>query len=60
MPGGEVTADGLIAVGMVAKKYKLYTKITGGARVDLFGARVDQLPFIWEELIARPMESSTP
>jgi len=57
MPGGEVTADGLIAVGMVAKKYDLYTKITGGARVDLFGARVDQLPSIWEELIAAGFES---
>ncbi|MEN8506592.1 nitrite reductase (NAD(P)H), partial [Paraburkholderia sp. SIMBA_050] len=52
MAGGEVTPDGLIAVGQVAKKYGLYTKITGGQRVDLFGARVEQLPFIWEELIA--------
>jgi nitrite reductase (NADH) large subunit len=57
MPGGEVTADGLIAVGQVAKKFGLYTKITGGARVDLFGARVDQLPLIWEELIAAGFES---
>jgi len=57
MPGGEVTADGLIAVGMIAKKYNLYTKITGGQRVDLFGARVDQLPPIWEELIAAGFES---
>jgi nitrite reductase (NADH) large subunit len=57
MPGGEVTADGLIAVGQVAKKYGLYTKITGGARVDLFGARLEQLPSIWEELIAAGFES---
>ncbi|ATQ76592.1 nitrite reductase (NAD(P)H) [Massilia violaceinigra] len=57
MPGGEVTADGLIAVGMVAKKYGLYTKITGGQRVDLFGARVEQLPLIWEELIEAGFES---
>lgn len=57
MPGGEVTPDGLIAVGQVAKKYGLYTKITGGARVDMFGARVDQLPAIWEELIAAGFES---
>jgi nitrite reductase (NADH) large subunit len=57
MPGGEVTPDGLIAVGQVAKKYGLYTKITGGQRVDLFGARVDQLPAIWEELIAAGFES---
>lgn len=57
MPAGEVTPDGLIAVGQVAKKYGLYTKITGGQRVDLFGARVEQLPAIWEELIAAGFES---
>lgn len=57
MPGGEVTPDGLIAVGQVAKKYGLYTKITGGQRVDMFGARVEQLPPIWEELIAAGFES---
>jgi len=57
MPGGEVTADGLIAVGQIAKKYGLYTKITGGQRVDLFGARVEQLPPIWEALIAAGFES---
>ncbi|HEX3139132.1 MAG TPA: nitrite reductase (NAD(P)H), partial [Rhizobacter sp.] len=57
MAGGEVTPDGLIAVGQVAKKYGLYTKITGGQRVDLFGARVEQLPSIWEALIAAGFES---
>jgi len=57
MPGGEVTPDGLIAVGSIAKKYGLYTKVTGGARVDMFGARVEQLPLIWEELIAAGFES---
>lgn len=57
MPGGEVTPEGLIAVGQVAKRYGLYTKITGGQRVDLFGARVEQLPLIWEELIAAGFES---
>lgn len=57
MPAGEVTPDGLIAVGSVAKKYGLYTKITGGQRVDLFGARVEELPLIWEELIAAGFET---
>ncbi|MDY7546543.1 nitrite reductase large subunit NirB [Glaciimonas sp. CA11.2] len=57
MAGGEVTPDGLIAVGQVAKKYGLYTKVTGGQRIDLFGARVEQLPPIWEELIAAGFES---
>jgi nitrite reductase (NADH) large subunit len=55
--GGEITPDKLIALGQVAKKYALYTKITGGQRVDLFGARVEQLPFIWEELIAAGFET---
>jgi len=57
MAGGEVTPDGLIAVGQIAKKYGLYTKITGGQRVDMFGARLEQLPLIWEELIAAGFES---
>ena len=39
------------------KKYGLYTKITGGQRIDLFGARVEQLPPIWEELVAAGFES---
>jgi nitrite reductase (NADH) large subunit len=57
MPAGEVTPDQLIAVGQIAKRYGLYTKITGGQRVDMFGARVEQLPAIWEELIAAGFES---
>ena len=44
VPGGEITPDQLIALGTVAKRYGLYTKITGAQRVDLFGARVEQLP----------------
>jgi len=57
MAGGEVTPEGLIAVGQVAKEYGLYTKITGGQRVDLFGARVDQLPDIWKKLIDAGFET---
>jgi nitrite reductase (NADH) large subunit len=41
----------------VAKKYGLYTKITGAQRVDLFGAPVHLLPDIWEELVAAGFES---
>jgi nitrite reductase (NADH) large subunit len=55
--GGEIKPDMLIALGQVAKHYKLYTKITGGQRVDLFGARVDQLPSIWKDLIDAGFES---
>ncbi|MFP5439933.1 MAG: nitrite reductase large subunit NirB [Gammaproteobacteria bacterium] len=57
IPGGEITPDALLAIGTVAKKYDLYTKITGGQRIDLFGARLEQLPSIWEELIAAGFES---
>jgi nitrite reductase (NADH) large subunit len=57
IPGGEITPDKLIVIGEVAKKYNLYTKITGGQRIDLFGAHLNDLPFIWEELIAAGFES---
>lgn len=55
--GGEITPDKLIVIGQVAKKYNLYCKITGGQRIDLFGAHIHQLPEIWEELIAAGFES---
>jgi nitrite reductase (NADH) large subunit len=55
--GGEITPDKLIVLGEVAKKYGLYTKITGGQRIDLFGAHVNDLPEIWEELINAGFES---
>ncbi|GAB3904529.1 nitrite reductase large subunit NirB [Larkinella knui] len=57
IPGGEITPDKLIVIGQVAKKYGLYTKITGGQRIDLFGAHVGDLPLIWEELINAGFES---
>ncbi|HEY4338252.1 MAG TPA: nitrite reductase large subunit NirB [Puia sp.] len=57
VPGGEITPDRLIVLGKVAKKYNLYTKITGGQRIDLFGAHVGDLPAIWEELIEAGFES---
>ncbi|MDB5258229.1 MAG: nirB [Chitinophagaceae bacterium] len=57
IPGGEITPDKLIVIGSVAKKYNLYTKITGGQRIDMFGAHVHELPDIWEELIDAGFES---
>ncbi|WP_421868802.1 nitrite reductase large subunit NirB [Motiliproteus sp.] len=57
VPGGEITPKQLIALGMVADKYQLYTKITGGQRVDLFGATLNQLPLIWGELIDAGFET---
>jgi len=55
--GGEITPEKLIALGVVAKKFGLYTKITGGQRIDLFGAKVHHLPDIWEDLVAAGFES---
>ncbi len=57
IPAGEITPEKLIRLGEIAKKYSLYTKITGGQRIDMFGARVEQLPEIWEELVAAGFES---
>jgi nitrite reductase (NADH) large subunit len=57
VPGGEITPAKLIALGEVGKKFGLYTKITGAQRIDLFGARVEQLPLIWKELIDAGFES---
>ncbi|SJZ47655.1 nitrite reductase [Vibrio cincinnatiensis] len=55
--GGEITPDKLIVLGEVAKRYDLYTKITGGQRVDLFGAQMEQLPEIWQTLINAGFET---
>lgn len=55
--GGEITPDKLIVIGEVAKQYNLYTKITGGQRVDLFGAEKHDLPAIWEKLVNAGFES---
>lgn len=57
VPGGEITPDKLILLGEVAKEFDLYCKITGGQRIDLLGARVDQLPEIWARLVEAGFES---
>jgi nitrite reductase (NADH) large subunit len=57
VPGGEITPEKLIALGEVARDFGLYTKITGGQRIDLFGARVEQLPAIWRRLVDAGFES---
>ena len=57
VPGGEITPEKLIVLGEVAKKYDLYTKITGGQRIDLFGAQVHELPLIWQELVDAGFET---
>ena len=55
--GGEITPKGLGVIAAVAEKYNLYTKITGGQRIDMFGARLEQLPDIWKELVDAGFES---
>jgi nitrite reductase (NADH) large subunit len=57
VPGGEISPDKLIVLGEVARDFGLYTKITGGQRIDLFGARVEQLPQIWRRLVEAGFES---
>jgi len=57
VPGGEITPDKLIVIGEVARDFDLYTKITGGQRIDLLGARVEQLPAIWRRLVDAGFES---
>ncbi|MCV7353562.1 nitrite reductase large subunit NirB [Mycobacterium parmense] len=57
VPGGDIKPEHLILIGQIAQDFGLYTKITGGQRIDLFGARVDQLPEIWRRLVDGGMES---
>ncbi|GAA3221839.1 nitrite reductase large subunit NirB [Pseudonocardia petroleophila] len=57
LPGGEVSPEQLIIIGEVARDFGLYTKITGGQRIDMFGARVEQLPAIWRRLVDAGFES---
>ncbi|WP_405730407.1 nitrite reductase large subunit NirB [Streptomyces sp. NBC_01537] len=57
IPGGEITPEKLIVIGEVARDFGLYTKITGGQRIDMFGARVEQLPMIWTRLVDAGFES---
>ncbi|MBX2808370.1 MAG: nitrite reductase large subunit NirB [Cellvibrionaceae bacterium] len=55
--GGEITPDKLIALGKVAKEFDLYTKVTGGQRIDLFGAQLHELPAVWRKLIDAGFET---
>ncbi|QEC51170.1 assimilatory nitrite reductase (NAD(P)H) large subunit precursor [Anseongella ginsenosidimutans] len=57
IPAGEITPRQLMVIASVAEKYGLYTKITGGQRIDLFGASLEQLPAIWKELTDAGFES---
>ena len=57
IPGGEITPEKLIVLGEIAQEFGLYTKITGAQRIDLLGARVDQLPHIWRRLVDTGFES---
>ncbi|WP_410653542.1 nitrite reductase large subunit NirB [Amycolatopsis sp. cmx-4-54] len=57
IPGGEITPEKLMVIAQVAMDFGLYTKITGGQRIDLFGATVEQLPLIWRRLVDAGFES---
>ncbi|HLT61633.1 MAG TPA: nitrite reductase large subunit NirB, partial [Microlunatus sp.] len=57
IPGGEITPEKLAVIASVAMDFGLYTKVTGGQRIDLFGARLEQLPAIWKRLVDAGFES---
>jgi len=57
IPGGEITPQKLKVIAEVAAEFNLYTKITGGQRIDMFGARLEQLPEIWKILVDAGFES---
>ncbi len=49
--GGITSADDLIKIGQVAKKYDVrMVKFTGGQRIDLLGIKKDDLPKVWADL----------
>ncbi len=51
MYGGVTSADDLIKIGQVAKKYDVpMVKVTGGQRIDLLGVKKDDLPKMWADL----------
>lgn len=57
IPGGEITPEKLGVIAKVAQDFNLYTKITGGQRIDMFGARLEELPEIWKILVEAGFES---
>jgi nitrite reductase (NADH) large subunit len=57
IPGGEISPEKLRVIAEVAAQFDLYTKITGGQRIDMFGARLEQLPDIWRILVDAGFES---
>lgn len=57
IPGGEITPEKLGVIADVAKDYGLYTKINGAQRIGLYGARLEQLPEIWQRFVDAGFES---
>ncbi len=57
IPGGEITPEKLITIGEIGRDFGLYTKITGGQRIDLFGAQINDLPAIWQRLVDAGFET---
>lgn len=57
IPAGEISPAKLKVIAEVAERFGLYTKITGGLRIDMFGARLEQLPDIWRLLVDAGFES---
>ena len=51
MYGGVTTADDLMKIAEVAKKYDVpLVKITGASRIGLYGVKKQDLPNVWADL----------
>lgn len=54
IPGGFITADNLIKIGEVAKKYNGVLKLTSGQRILITNLKEEDLSSIWNELGMEP------
>ncbi|MDN5700778.1 MAG: nitrite reductase large subunit NirB [Kocuria sp.] len=59
IPGGEITPEKLAVIARVGQEFNLYTKLTAAQRIGLFGARLEQLPLIWKQLVDAGFESGS-
>lgn len=54
IPGGFITADNLIKIGEVTKKYKGVLKLTSGQRILITNLKEEDLKDIWNDLGMEP------
>jgi NAD(P)H-nitrite reductase large subunit len=54
IPGGFISADKMIHLSQVAKKYNGTIKITSGQRIAILGLQPEDVDAVWEELDMEP------